>query len=81
MGLNMKIQVRKSNISGRGVFSLVAIKKGDIIETAPIILLSNKDSKEIDKTELYNYYFSWKKNNIGNEILVNYNINQVWFKE
>ena len=46
---------------GRGVFALKNFKKGEIIEKCPIILLNKKDLVFLDKTPLYDYYFSWVK--------------------
>ena len=59
------IKSQKSNISGRGIFSTRKIQKGEIIEVCQIIQLTEKDSKEIDKTSLYDYYFSWKDKSIA----------------
>lgn len=58
----MKIEFKKSNLHGTGVFAITDIQKDEIIEICPLIILSEKDKKEIDKTHLYNYYFSWKEN-------------------
>ncbi len=56
----MKITVKKSKLHQRGVFALKDITKGEILEICPVIILDKKDTKIIDPTELYNYYFSWK---------------------
>lgn len=55
----MNIVVKQSNINNRGVFSVKKILKGEIIEICEIIILNDKDTKKIDETYLYNYYFSW----------------------
>jgi SET domain-containing protein len=57
-----KIEIRNSNIHNRGVFCVEDIKKDEIIEISELIILNEKDSKIIDNTFLYNYYFSWKNN-------------------
>lgn len=44
---------------GRGVFTKCAIKAGEIIETAPVIILGYKDTKILTKTKLTNYIFDW----------------------
>lgn len=56
-----KIYLAQSKIkkAGRGVFAEAALKKGEVIELCPIILLQGKDIPHIKKTELYNYYFVW----------------------
>jgi len=53
------IRVQKTPGKGRGVIALRNFKKGDIIERAPVIVLSEKDKKLIEKTELFNHYFDW----------------------
>lgn len=52
--------IKKSKISGLGVFANRDIMPGENIEKCRVILLPQKDIKYIDKTNLYNYYFSWK---------------------
>jgi SET domain-containing protein len=53
-----KVQLSQSKISeaGRGLFATVPIKKGEIIEQAPIIMLKG-EAKALKSSELYNYYF------------------------
>lgn len=58
-----KIIVKKSNISGRGVFATDDIKRGEIIEICPVILLSKNDFKVIKKTILNYYYFEYSDKN------------------
>ena len=45
--------------AGRGVFAANAIKKGDIIEQCPVILITEREVPDLRKTELHNYYFMW----------------------
>ncbi|NCC71696.1 SET domain-containing protein-lysine N-methyltransferase [bacterium] len=56
----MNIEIKKSKIHNRGVFSSIDIKENEIIEICPIILLNENDTKIIDDTHLYNYYFAWE---------------------
>lgn len=58
----MKIEFKKSKLHGNGIFAITDIQKDEIIEICPIVILNEKDTKEIDKTHLYDYYFSWKEN-------------------
>ena len=57
--MKLDLLVKKSGAKGRGVFSTCMIKKGQIIEICPVIILKNKDRKFVDKTGLYSYYFWW----------------------
>ena len=57
----MKIQTDKSKIHGIGVFATEDIQKDEVIEICPVIYLEKTDTKKIDKTLLFDYYFAWKK--------------------
>ena len=43
---------------GLGIFCKTSIKAGETIETTPCILFSASEATDIDKTNLFNYYFS-----------------------
>ena len=45
---------------GKGLFAKKDIRKGKIIDVAHVILISNKDYKQINKTLISNYCFEWK---------------------
>ncbi len=52
------VEVRYSDkIKERGVFALKNIKKGEIIEVSPLLLLPMSDKEHIEKTKLRLYYF------------------------
>jgi SET domain-containing protein len=55
------IGIKNSGIHGLGIFALKNIGKGMLIEVCPILILNKKDTKLIEKTKLYNYYFGWKR--------------------
>jgi uncharacterized protein len=44
---------------GRGMFSKFSIEAGEIIEIAPVIVMSKKDRSFIDQTLLHDYIFEW----------------------
>lgn len=44
---------------GRGVFTSVAIKKGTVIEMAPVIVMTAEDRELLDQTLLHDYIFEW----------------------
>ena len=56
--LSPHLQVRASDIEGRGVFSSVDIKRGEKVEEAHMILLENNKWEECDK-ELSRYVLPW----------------------
>ena len=62
-----KIRIAKSKISkaGRGVFATQKIKKGEVIENCPVLVLPKKDYPIVKQTILRNYYFMWGKATCG----------------
>lgn len=64
---SQKIYLDKSNIKGAGlgVFAAALIKKGEIIETCPVLVVPRKDYPELKKTILRNYYFMWGHVTVG----------------
>ena len=57
---------------GKGVFCRQALKSGIEIESCPAIIFNEIDAEFIDKTVLYNYYFSAKF--LPNETVAGFNI-------
>lgn len=46
---------------GRGVFTSIAIQKGDMIEICPLIIIPPKEVEAIHQTVLHDYYFLWEE--------------------
>lgn len=44
---------------GRGVFTTSSLAEGELIEIAPVIVMSAADRKHIDQTFLHDYIFEW----------------------
>ena len=59
-----KIEIRKSKIknAGRGVFATVDIKKGEVIEICPIIILWDKDFPHVQETLMIGYVYGYTGN-------------------
>lgn len=51
--------VQTSPNRGRGVFATKNIKKGTVIETSPVLVLTEKERKILEKTILFHYVFEW----------------------
>lgn len=51
--------VAPSGKRGRGVFAGEKIAAKTIIEISPVLVLSAKDRKEVEKTLLFDYIFEW----------------------
>jgi len=56
---------KSKKAKGWGVFAAKDIKKGEIIEICPVILLPLKELGQIKKTKLYFYYFEYDEKNIA----------------
>ncbi len=44
---------------GRGVFTREAIEAHEVVEVAPVIVMSKEDRAHLDKTLLHDYIFEW----------------------
>ncbi len=53
------IYVAPSPKHGKGVFTSEEIAKDNLLEICPIILIPAKDMALIEKTVIYNYFFTW----------------------
>jgi uncharacterized protein len=53
------ITITTSPKRGRGVFTTKNIKKGTVIEISPVLVLTEKERKTLEKTILYHYVFEW----------------------
>lgn len=57
MFFNRKITVRDSGETGRGVFATESIKRGEVIEVAPVLVLQFTDFIDTRWNLLFEYYF------------------------
>lgn len=53
------LEIRSSPKRGRGVFTTKTLRKGEIIEVSPVIVLTEQERKTIEKTLLFHYVFEW----------------------
>lgn len=51
--------VAPSDKRGRGIFASEKIPSNTIIENSPVLVLSEKDRKLVEKTLLFDYIFEW----------------------
>lgn len=58
----MKIKHKYFKDKGRGVIATKNIKKGEVIERAPVIVIPSKEWKHIKKTILNDWNYYWKRN-------------------
>lgn len=55
----MSLFIKKTEKYGRGIFTTSDIKKDEIVEISPVIVIPIDQWKYIKKTILYNYCFIW----------------------
>ena len=63
IALNRKpdLYIKYAGKKGRGVFCATDIRKGEILEVTPALILDSKETDFVDKTALLNYTFSVDK--------------------
>ena len=66
------LYIKETEGKGRGVFTDEPIKKGEIIEICPMLVLPAEDRKHIDKTKIYDYYFMWGDDHKKSAIALGY---------
>ncbi|MFI4920484.1 MAG: SET domain-containing protein [Gammaproteobacteria bacterium] len=59
MGAHVKLAVRATESKGRGVFALVRIPAGTLIETSDVVLIPEPDMEALEDSILGNYFFRW----------------------
>lgn len=57
--IHPSVIVAKSRKKGRGVFANAGIAANEIIEVAPVIVLSVLERELVEKTLLHDYIFEW----------------------
>lgn len=65
----MKIAIRNTPKKGRGVFALRDFNDGEIIETCPVINITPKERKIVEKTIFNFYIYPWRSTLSGSLVL------------
>jgi SET domain-containing protein len=68
----MVLVVKQTKNKGQGIFTNTFIKKGSIIEKSPVIVFKKDDRDLLDMTDVFHYYFYWRKNNSESAIALGY---------
>lgn len=53
------LYIDKAGKKGKGVYTEKSIPANTIIEVAPVIILNEKDRKQVEETKLFYYIFEW----------------------
>ncbi len=67
--MRKNIIVRNTPKKGRGVFALRDFKEGEIIETCPVINITPKERKIVEKTIFSYYIYPWRSTQSGSLVL------------
>ncbi len=60
------IEVKRIKGKGRGVFARRLIRKGEVIEVVPMLVLTAEEFEGgVSATTLSNYFFAWGKNSVA----------------
>jgi len=60
------VEVKRTRGKGRGVFARRPIRKGEVIERVPVLILEERDYKKgMDTTLLAGYVFAWGEGQIA----------------
>lgn len=68
----LDLVVKRSGTIGRGVFAARTFLAGEVIESAPAIILNAQDKASLDRTILFDYYFKWGTSGDGAAIVLGY---------
>lgn len=67
------VYVAKSHGKGRGVYAARKIRKAEIIERSPVIVVPEKEwTRHVEKTGLSDYTFDWGRDNDHAAIVLGY---------
>ncbi len=59
--MRYKVEIKYiSPKKGKGVVAMKNFKEGDLIEKAPILKLTPKERKQVEKTEMLRYVYPWR---------------------
>jgi hypothetical protein len=53
---------------GRGVVAAQDIKKGDLIERSPVLIIPSRDRAAVDPTVIFAYVFMWEKEMVEQDL-------------
>jgi uncharacterized protein len=59
------MQIKGTPGKGRGVFAARDIRRGELIEAAPVIVMPDDHVEWIEKTVLSDYYYLWGESHIA----------------
>lgn len=58
--MQFDVEVKRTGKRGRGVFALRDFKKGEIVESCPVLTFTPTDRKNLEKTPMSHYIYPWR---------------------
>jgi SET domain-containing protein len=62
------LRVADFGVKGRGVVALQEIKRGELIERSPVLLIPHKDRSAVDPTIVFTYVFMWEHGTVEEDL-------------
>jgi SET domain-containing protein len=59
--MRKKVKIVDFDGKGRGIVAAEAIKKGELIERSPVLVIPESDRDKTDESLLFTYVFMWEK--------------------
>lgn len=59
--MRKKLKIVEYEGKGRGIVAAEPIKKGELIERAPVLIIPEQDRAKTDESVLFTYVFMWEK--------------------
>lgn len=60
--MRKKVRIVDFDGKGRGIVAAEPIKKGELIERSPVLIIPETDRCKTDESVLFTYVFMWEKN-------------------
>ena len=67
--MNIFVEVKKTGKKGRGVFAIKDFNPGEIVENCPVINITPKERKIVEKTIFDYYIYPWRSTRSGSLVL------------
>ncbi|TAN57130.1 MAG: SET domain-containing protein-lysine N-methyltransferase, partial [Rhodospirillales bacterium] len=59
--MRKKVRITDFGGKGRGIVAAEPIKKGELIERSPVLVIPERDRANTDESILFTYVFMWEK--------------------
>lgn len=63
-----RLEIRDFGPKGRGIIALEDIKKGELVERSPVLVIAPNDRDRVDESVLFTYVFMWESGTSEEEL-------------